>query len=444
MASLSLVVNVTVTKSTRVVSLQSFAIPLIMGPSDRFMELYRVYTDVSGMLSDGFLTSDPEYIHAQALSSQAIRPTKWVIGKNSAAVEQVDTFAVNTLTVGHQYKFTLNSIIISYTAIGGDTQEIILAALLAAIGTAFPTNPPVTGAVTGAGAGALLTLTSTVPGLGFSLSAIDADLTHASVTANHSMVQDLQALQLVIAAVDQFYGVLITSKIKSDILQMAAYIETQLLVYVCATLDADTLTSVTTDVMSILHGFGYDRTMILYSAQANTNAPDAAWVGYLLPTTPGSSNWADKVLVGVTPDNLNDTQIGNVLSKKGNIYVPQGGAGNTLFGTSCGGEYFDITIFLDWLASTMQANIFAVVTNPLNLKIPYTNQGIGQIENPIHQTMQQGQDNGGLAPGWTVFAPDAASVPTADKANRVLNNIGASGTLAGAINTINVNVYASV
>ena len=167
-------------------------------------------------------------------------------------------------------------------------------------------------------------------------------------------------------------------------------------------------------------------------------------MAYLLPTTLlSSSNWADKVLKGVTADNLNPTQIGNVVSKKGNIYVPMGGSGNTLYGVACGGEYFDVTIFLDWLASTTQANVFAVVTDPINLKITYTNPGIAQIENPIHQTMQQGQDNGGLAPGWSVFAPDVASVSQADKQNRTLNNIGARGTLAGAINIINVNLYAS-
>ena len=96
------------------------------------------------------MLSDPETIEALALSSQAIRPAKWVIGKFTAAVEQVDTIAVNTLTVSHVYAFTINGTIITYTsASSGDTQQSILSSLLTAIGTAFPTNLFLTLAVTG-------------------------------------------------------------------------------------------------------------------------------------------------------------------------------------------------------------------------------------------------------------------------------------------------------
>lgn len=444
MASTTLIVKVTITKSTRTVSQQNFGLAAILGPSNRFGDLFRFYTDPSDMLLDGFLTSDPEYIHAVALKAQPIKPAQWIVGKFTAAVAQVDTFAVNTLTSGHVYAFTLNSVIITYTAGGGDTQQSILAALLTAIGVAFPSNPPVSGAVTGTGPGALLTLTSTTAGIGVSYTAVDSQLTRVALTANHTIVQDIVTLQAGLLPEQQFYGLLVTSKVKANILQIAAYVETQLMVYLAASLDSDYITSVTTDVASILKGFNYDRTMTLYSAQANTNAPDAAWMGYMLPTTPGVGNWAEKTLTGVTADNLTPTQISNALAKNGNVYVPTGGTGLTLFGTCASGEYFDVTIFLDWLASTMQSNVLSVVTDPGNLKIPYTNGGIAMIENPMRQTLQLGQDNQGLVPGWTVFAPDAALVSPADRANRVLNGIGFEAQLAGAINTINIQGSVSV
>ena len=443
MASPALIVNVVVTKATRTVQLASFSIPIIFGPSNRFGDLYRVYTGTAGMTSDGFLPSDPEFIEAQALMSQAIMPTQFLIGKFTAAVEQVDTFQVNTLTSGHQYKFTMDSIVISYTATGGDTQQSILAALLVAIGVAFPTNPPVTGSVVGTGAGATLTLTLTVAGVGVSYTAIDALLTNVNTIANHSIVQDIQTLYLGVSPNVSPYGVLVTSHAATDIEQVAAYIETQLLIYVTATLDAAVLANTAGNVMAVLKGFSYDRTMIMYSAQANTNGPDGAWMGYMLPTTPGSSNWAMKVLVGVTPDNLTPTQISNILGNNGNIYVTIGGGGTTLYGITPGGEYIDVTIFLDWLASTVQSNIIAIETDPLNLKIPYTNPGIAQIESGISSAMRAGQDNGGLVPGWAVFGPDVNQVSPADKASRTLNNVGATGELAGAINQINVQIFAS-
>jgi hypothetical protein len=443
MASPALIVNVVVTKATRTVSLASFSIPIIFGPSNRFGDLYRVYTSINGMVTDGFEPSDPELIEATALSSQAIIPPQWLVGKFTAAVAQVDTFMVNTLTPSHQYTFTLNSIIISYTATGGDTQQSILAALLAAIATAYPTNPPVTGSVTGTGAGATLTLTSATPGLGVSYTAIDSQLTHVLATPNHTIVQDIQALYVGVAPNVYPYGVIVTSHVASDILQVAAYIETQLLIYVTATLDSAVLANTAGNVMAVAMGLSYDRTMIMYSAGANTQGPDGAWMGYMLPTTPGSSNWAMKVLVGVTPDNLAPTQIANILGNNGNVYVTIAGGGTTLYGITAGGEYIDVTIFLDWLASTTQSNIIAIETDPLNLKIPFTNPGIAQIESGISAAFRAGQDNGGLAPGWSIFGPDISQVSPADKASRTLNGVGGSGELAGAINKINVQLYAS-
>lgn len=444
MAPISTIITVTITKSSRVVTQQAFGVPVIFGPSNRIgSDPYRVYTDPADMLADGFLIADPEYKHAVLLCSQPIRPQKFVVSKNTAAVAQVDTFAVNTITASHVYTLTINSVIINYTAGGSETQQSILAALLTAIGVAFPSNPPVTGAVTGSGAGALLTLTSTVAGVGVSYTAIDALLTHVAVTPNHSISQDIATCQGVIAQANQFYGVLVCSKVKTDILQVAAYIESQLLVYVSATADSDTLTSVATDVMSLLKGFSYNRTMVMYSAMA-TSGPDAAWMGYMLPTTPGIGNWALKTLNGVIADNLSATQIGNVVSKNGNIYVPMGGAGITLYGTCASGEYFDVTIFSDWLASTIQTNVFTVLTDPNNLKVPYTNQGIALIENQIAAALRQGQDNQGIVAGWTVFGPDVNDVPTADKKSRTLNGVGFTAELAGAINKVNIRGFLTV
>ena len=440
----SLIVTVLVTKSTRVVQQASFSVPAIFGPSDRWSDAYRIYTSTKAMISDGFLTSDPEYIEAQALMSQAIKPAQFIVTKFSAAVTQEDTFAVNTLTVGHVYQFTIDSVPITYTALNTDTQQSILAALGAAIAAAFPAGSPVTVSVSGSGAGASLVLMAAAPGAGFSISAVDSQLTHVAVTANHSIVQDIVTAQDVIPVAEMFYGVIVTSHVASDILQIATYIETQLLVYITASSDAGCLTSGDTDIMSLLKAEEFDRTLILYSAQANTNGPDGAWCGYMLPTTPGSSNWADKTLVGVSPDNLTPTQIANVVSKNGNVYVTVAGNGCTLYGIAPGGEYIDVTIFLDWLSSQIQTNIIALITDPGNLKIPYTNPGIAMVENQISAAMKQGEQNGGLAPGWTVFAPDVSAVSPADKSNRTLNNIGASGELAGAINKVNVNVYVSV
>lgn len=443
MASPALIVTVVITKNTRVVSQQAFNLPAIFGPSNRWGDVFRAYTSAAAMLADGFLSSDPEYIEALAMTTQAIKPKQFLVSKFSAAVAQVDTFAVNTLVASHLYQFTLNSVVISYTSNGGDTQQSILAALLTAIGVAFPSNPPVTGSVTGSGPGALLTLTSSVAGIGVSYTAIDADLTHVALTPNHSIADDILVTLLAVPQELQFYGVIVTNHVAANIEQIAAFIEGQLLVYVYATLDANVLSNGVGNVMAVLKGLNYTRTMGLYSAQANTNGPDGAWMGYMLPTQPGVGNWAMKNLIGVTADNLSPTQIANIQSNNGNFYVTIAGAGTTLYGITPSGEYFDVTIFIDWLTSTIQTGIIEVETSPLNLKIPYTNGGIAMLENPIRAALKEGEDNNGLLPGWYVFAPDINSVPLADRKNRVLNNIGFNAELAGAINQINIQGFVS-
>jgi hypothetical protein len=443
----NLIVTVNISKTTRVVSQESFNIVCIFGPSAR-VEGPTAYTAASQMLqaNDGpFLPADPEYIEANALMSQAgPKPSEFYVAPNTAAVEQEDTIAVGVLAVAHNYKFTLNSVVIQYTSIGGDTQQSILAALLAAIGVAFPVNPPLTGAVTGAGAGALLTLTATTAGAGNSFTSIDADLTYLNVIANHSIFQDIITAQANMPANTNFYGVIVCSHVASDILQVATFIEGELLVYVTATLDAGCLTNVTTDIMSLCKGEAFDRTMILYSAQANTNGPDGAWMGYMISTTPGIGNWAMKTLEGVTPDPnsvMTPTAIANVLGKNGNVYINIASAGCTLYGKACGGEYFDVTIFIDWLASTIQTGIIAVETDPLNLKIAYSNGGITQIETPVSTALKQGESNQGIVPGWDVFAPNANDLTPAQRATRILSEIGFDAQLAGAINQIQLQGY---
>lgn len=442
----NLIVTVNILKSTRVVSLASFNIMCIFGSSG-LLSVPTVYTSASEMLvANGgpFTGSEPEYIEAVAATSQAIVPSQFVVAPNTVSVAQVDTLAVSTLAVSHSYHFTINGTTITYmSAPSGDTQQSILAALLTAIGVAFPSSPPVSGAVTGTGAGALLTLTSTTAGLGVTYSAIDPDLTHVLVTPNHSIATDIATAQNTVPLNSMFYGVIVCSHAKGDILQVAAYIESQLLVYVTATLDSAVLTNTGGNVMATLMGLAYSRTMIMYSAQANTNGPDGAWMGYMITTTPGVGNWAMKRLIGVTPDRLTPTQIANITSNNGNVYITIAGAGTTLYGITPGGEFFDVTIFLDWLASTIQTGIIAVETDPVNLKIPYSNQGIAQIESPIAQALTQGEANNGLLPGWTIFAPNASDVSPADRAARVLNDIGFNAELAGAINKINVQGYAS-
>lgn len=439
MASITTVVKVSITRGSQQVPQEAFNVPTVFGPSNRFSgTLIKYYSDVLDMVADGFMLSDPEYISVAAIFEQTNPPPQVGVSKYTPAVAQVDTIAVGTLVAtGHAYSFLMGSTQITYTS-NSDTQQSILTALLAAINTAFPTNPPVTGVVSGSGSGALLTLTATVLGVGVSYSNFDTDLTHVTLTANHSIVNDIQATQ---AQDDSWYGLLCTSQADADILQIAEYVETQQKIYVTTSGEAGILTSSTSDIASQLKVKNLTRTSMLYSATPATQ-PDAAWMGRCLPVLPGAGNWKFRNLAGITADNLSTTQINNATGKRCNVYTEIGGVDVTTPGICFSGDYNDVIIFIDYLVSTMEVNVYQVLVS--SEKVPFTNAGITAIENPVRQTLQTAEAQGGLAPGWTVTVPDISTISGADKASRTLNGITFNATLAGAIDIVNIQGFVGV
>lgn len=393
------------------------------------------------MLADGFLTTDPEYVRAQAMNSQTVTPVEFIVGRYSASIAQVDTFAVNTLTNGHTYAFTLNGTVISYVAGGGDTQQSVLAALNAAIATAFPSNPPTLGVVNGTGGSALLTLTSSVAGAAVIYTTVDSELTLVNVTPNHTITSDIAQGQV---QDNSWYGLAICSNADNDIQQVSSFIEPQTKIFLPVSNDSLIPTSSTSDLGSLLKAAGFKRTGLVFSIASYQKGVEAAWLGGLLPTTPGSSNWAFKTLAGITADSLTGGQqqacIGipeaGVPGKNVNIYQPVGGVNITEMGTMAGGQFIDITIGVDWLKATIQTNIFSVQVN--SPKIPYTDIGTSILISAVRAAIDQGVANGlidGLSP-ISVTAPLVATVPKTQRANRIAPTISFTCRLQGAFNAV--------
>ncbi len=418
------------------------------GVAVEFVDLIRAYTSLSGMIADGYETSDPEYIRAVETLEQALQPQVFYVGHYDEAVAQVDTLAVNTLNTSHLYSLKVDAVTCAYQATGGNVQEDILTGLLAAIGTAFSGEPPVTGVITGSGGSALLTLTAVDPGDGVTYSSIDTDLTHVALTANHTIVDDIIAAQAGPNG-NLWYGASICSQEASDIKQVAAYIETQVKIFGADSADADILESGDTDVASELKAASYKRTFIIYSGTLNDGAA-AAFLGGQLPQTPGASTWKFKQLVGITPDTFSDNQrlicIGmpGTPGKNCNIYEVVGGVPITEEGVMASGQFIDLTVGLDWLKSTMQSNVYSLLVQ--NPKVPYTVQGEGLIENAIRQTLQQGVTNGlidGNSP-ITVTVPAISDISVNDRAERLLPDVTFSCRLAGALHFVVIRGTVSV
>lgn len=395
----------------------------------------RAYTSLAGMTADGFLTTDPEYIRASELLEQPISPPIFYVGSYGTPVEQVTTItptAVNST----DYIVTINGTPYSYESDSSATVSEIVAGLLALI-NADPAAPCVaTGSTT-------LILTALVAGAGFTVT-LNANMTQAPTTLNYSIVQGIQQAQV---ENDSWYGVSICSNADGDIEQVAAYIETQIKIFLGVSNDAAIATAATTDLGSILKGLAYARTGLIFALASIAEGIEAAWLGGQLPQVPGSNNWAFQTLEGISPDTLSANQQSNLIGvpeagikgKNVNIYQTVGGVNITQMGTMAGGQYIDITIGVDWLRSTIQTNLFQALVSAS--KIPYTDNGVAILISAVKSAIDQGVANGlidGSSP-IIVTAPLVATVSPTLRANRIAPTITFTCRLQGAFNAVIVN-----
>lgn len=161
----------------------------------------------------------------------------------------------------------------------------------------------------------------------------------------------------------------------------------------------------------------------------------------------GEETWALKSLASITPSKLSSTFISK-LSAANISYVTTVASKNvTMGGKTNGGEWIDVIRFRDWLQNDMQVRVAnLLIVNP---KIPYTDSGIGLVENQMLASLKDGQKYGGICPteynsdgeanyGYVTSVPLASDITSTQKNSRVLENCKFSARLAGAIHLVEI------
>lgn len=436
--ALDTIIKVNISKQAQAVTQVGFGTPLILGLHTRFAERVRTYTSMDGVAAD-FQTSDAEYIHAQKVFSQELNVDQLMIGRRTAAVAQVITFTPTPVANATLYTVTINGTLHSYTSDADATASEIVAGLLALINAGAQASK-----VTASGTTTLI-VTSDTAGTPFTY-ASTANMVAVVTTANNGVVEDIQAVQ---DENDDWYGLVLTSKVKAEILLAAGYIETQFKIFMAASEDSDIPTTATDDVMSQLQALAYDRTALIYKKTDAEEGPDAAWLGEEFPKVPGSSTYKFKELKSIVADSYTATQRGILIGvpgspgKNANIYEKFAGKNITEEGFMASGLFIDIQIGVDWIHARIQEGIFQQLTD-LD-KIPFTDDGIGIVENEIRKVMEQGVKNGLIAPGeYTVTVPKASEVSFTDRANRVLPDVKFNCRFAGALHFVRVDGVVTV
>jgi hypothetical protein len=459
MASLNDVVTVSVTSAPAAPTQPGFGLPLILGAASAFgtsTDKIRFYSGLAGMTSDGFATTDPEYLAAQAVFSQ--NPTLPLIAVGRRTNKPTMQFKITVLqaVVGKVYTVTVNGVAKNYTAIGGDTTTSIATGLAAAIGT-----PSGFGAA--AGVGAIITITASAAGNWARIAATNpnVDLDCWQSQADAGVQADLTAIANVdstwYAIISTFSGTVGATN-ASEVGQISAYAEANGKLYL-ADVQESLVLSVASNIGSKLKALSLKQTATAY-APDNGAMRAAAWAGSRLPYSPGSETWKFANLSGQTPDVFTATQQANLETNNVNYYYSIGGVGImsegiTALGGTVASGFIDYVRGLAWLISRIQNRIFVALTSPATTvnpatgaglatpqaKIPFSDAGIGAIEAELRGALSEGVASGFLLsnPAPTVTVPKAAAVTLANRNSRNLSPVTWTATTAGAVHNVAIS-----
>lgn len=441
MANIDRIVNVQISLNTNGVSKEGFSTMLVFGTHANNLNRVTTYTNINDLINDGFSTDDPIYRAVSAAFSQTPRPRQVKVGRRQ--VEEVN-LSVNNVKDNTDYTITVSSKdtdgtvdeeAYKYNSQTSATATKIVEGLQALMASDT--------AVTATVSGEKLQLTAK-SGKSFAIK-ISSNLS-AELTEPTEEIAD--TMSAVMASDSDFYGIVLASRDKDDIMAMAEWVETQTKLFGTSTAEQGAKDSETdTDLLSMLKAKNYYRTFAFYHELADSEYLEAGVMARCFAIEPGGETWANKVLSGLTADNLTETEYLAISGKNGNTFETFRNKSITQNGKVAGDEWIDVIRFRDWLQEEITVNVFNLLIN--SDKVPYTDAGIALVENQIRQALLLGQRRGGIAPteydednnenlGFTIEMPLAANIPANTKAQRLLEDVNFTARLAGAIHVVEI------
>jgi hypothetical protein len=418
----------------------------------------RTYASLAGVAVDfPAATAPATYNMANAYFSQTPSPPLLMVAKQTGVTTQVFTISFPTIANSTVYSGEVDGQAWTYTSGGSATQSAICTAIASAINALTAVNGGVTAATSGSGSSEVVTVTSTVAGKWHTAGIDSLTLMGLAQTNGGSATSNLTTdLNTALTQQGQnFYTVLYPFGSAADIAAIASWAQSASppKTYIAQTQDSACVTvtpgSDSSSIMYTLKNASYSRTMCIYK-KSTSDFADAAWAGSKLPATPGSETWCFAQLQGVPADTFTETQRNNVVGtignsvagKYGNIYETVAGVNVTEIGITSSGEFFDNVRFIDWLNANIQSTILQALfaASESNTKIPFTTAGISMIGALILGVLKQGVSNGGFSnlPAPAVQVPLIGNVSSTNLNARNLPNVGYTGTLAGAIQSVQI------
>jgi hypothetical protein len=483
------IVSVTVNMALRAAQGRNFGALLIVGgtPVIDGSQRMRTYTSIT-QVGDDFGMDAPEYQAAQLYYEQVPQPRALFIGRwiktDQAALLRcgiltpaqmaISTWA--TVTDGSM-KITIDGTAKTITAVDFSA-ETNLNGVAARI-----TDKLTTAVVTWDAANSRFIITSKSTGASSAVGYGSANTTGTDISAMMKAGQNAGALAIPRAAAENiqscvykladmstgWYGLQIadTSLVDDDVVSIAAFIQSDDISRIfgyttqnTAAMDLD----ITDDICSKLKAAKYGRTFTQYSSASPFATASifgrAFTVNFLGNNTTITLKF--KQQPGIAAETLTQTQANTLTAKNCNVFVNYDNDTAIIQeGLMCNGDFFDERHGLDWLQNYVQNNLYNVLYTS-NTKVPQTDPGITRLLTSVNKSLDQGADNGLIAPGvwggdpvgnlatgdtlasgYYAYAPPIASQAQADREARKAPVIQCAIKLAGAVHfadvIINVN-----
>lgn len=438
--SIRRIVNATISASPMAAQKRGFGILMVLGDSPVMtaVEGYRSYNDYESVAGD-FGADAPETLAAQAYFSQSPKPTDLKVARwfNAPTAAQLQGGAFTT-DMGQLrfeacgFKITIDSHEVDIVDL--DTRDCLEVADIAALITTKLTTYGkcvvsgdhllITSSTTGSTSS--ITVATAPTGAGSGLTDISALLglttgAGATVTAGRDESDTLSnCLSNLLADYGRdFYG-LVTATAEEleddDIFTIAQAIQSsaESHIYGFTTTDSTLASTVYTaeskDIASKLMRGQYDRTICFY---ADYDADDAAYrlnpyfaasaLGRMFSVNFNGMNTTItlkfKQSPSIQPSNLTTTQVTNLQDRNINVYATYDNDTYIIEkGVMCNGTHADERHGLDWLNNCIETNVYNKLYQS-KTKIPQTDDGHNIIKGAIENALEQGVENGLLAPG---------------------------------------------
>lgn len=441
------VVTVDITINAAGSTREGFGNPLFIAGHDVWEERVRSYNSLIELAQD-FPEGTAAYSAAKNLWAQQPQVPTIYIGRRNLQY----TLSCTPPVEGTQYNLTLtvNSGVqqsFTYTGVASNTAQTVFDQFKTQIEAAQPIADHVTVTVTGTDDNATMQITPKIPSTDF--------VRVTTTTAQDKMTLTGSAygtagdtLSYIAEEFSDFYFLATDDRTEQFIMDMAEAVETMQKIFFTGSSSVDSLTGTNVesqqDLLAKLANKKFKRTVGLWHQDADNEYVEMAYVGYGAPYDAGSITWGNAQLAGVdmgrhptTGRPLTSAQKTALLARNANFVDREGGLNIVRMGTTVSGEWIDIIRGIDWLDQEVTVALRDLLMNQKGGKVTYNDAGITRIKEVISSALQRGV-NRNLLDSYTVTVPRAADCSTADKRERILQNVKFTGILAGAILIVKV------